>query len=314
MAGKKISVVLPTKNESKTIATSIQNIREQIVKLGHQVEKILVVDDSTDRTRKIACDAGAIVINGGGKGLGSAMYKGLKAAALTDCDYIVQMDADGQSEAGELGRFLDPLLNEDADMVLGSRFLSEGLLKYKYRFKNRFGIHILVFILRSFTKQPLTDSHGGLRAMRRSVAEELEMIGTHTYVQETIIDAAEKGFRIKEISSVWHPRQEGKSRVVGSIPTYIFWTLPVLLLRSKLHLKALYSTGVLLIMTALIYFGIIWFEAGFDIKHMFTRLPSFIFISLFIMAGIQLFFFGFILQLLKEIRYEVNNRRKDWIK
>ena len=64
----------------------------------------------------------------------------------------------------------------------------------------------LLKILSMFTNQKITDSHGGMRAMNTSVVEQLEMLGTHTYVQETIIDAYEKGFRILEIPSVWKKR------------------------------------------------------------------------------------------------------------
>jgi hypothetical protein len=121
-------------------------------------------------------------------------------------------------------RFLEPLERDEADMVVGSRFLESGLVQYRYRWRNRFGIFMLVRILRALTGLPLTDSHGGLRTIRPEVVEELDVIGTHTYVQETIIDAHEKGFRIKEVPSVWYRRTSGSSQVVGSIPKYIMYT------------------------------------------------------------------------------------------
>jgi hypothetical protein len=98
-------------------------------------------------------------------------------------------------------RFLESIARDEADMVVGSRFLEPGLIQYRYRWRNRFGIFVLVRILRALTGLPLTDSHGGLRAMRPEVVQELDVIGTHTYVQEMLIDAREKGFRIKEVSS-----------------------------------------------------------------------------------------------------------------
>ena len=133
--------------------------------------------------------------------------------------------------------------------------------------------------------------------------QELEMLGTHTYVQETIIDAYEKGFRIIEIPSIWKKRKVGKSKVVGSIPTYIFYTLPILIIRSKQHIKWLYSIGIILCSMAVIYFSLISWQAAFNFKSMFSRLPSFILIALLILVGIQLFFFGFLLQIIKDIKY-----------
>jgi hypothetical protein len=137
--------------------------------------------------------------------------------------------------------------------------------------------------------------------MRAEVIRELEMLGTHTYVQETIIDAVEKGFRVKEIPSVWKKREFGSSRVVSSIPKYIFYTLPILIIRSKQHIKWLYSLGLLLIMIAFGYFGLISYQASFRFKTMFSRLPAFLLISLLVLTGLQLFFFGFIIELLKDI-------------
>ncbi len=308
MQGKKICVVLPTRNEEKTIGVLIDDIRSCLLRLGHSIEAIIVVDDSNDRTRSISRQHGAEVINGGGKGLGLAMYKGLKHAVHSHkSDIILAMDADGQNDTAEIEKFLQPILNEEADLVLGSRFLSKDLVKYNYRFKNRMGIHILVAILRSLTGQPLTDSHGGLRAMIPEVAQELEMLGTHTYVQETIIDAAEKGFRIRELPSVWLQRQAGTSRVVSNIPVYVFYTLPILILRTKGHIKWLYSAGISLLCFAFLYFFYISWQTNFHFKQMFDRIPSFILIGLSIMAGIQLFFFGFILQILKDVKYQIQN-------
>jgi hypothetical protein len=152
----------------------------------------------------------------------------------------------------------------------------------------------------------LTDSHGGIRAMRTDVVRELEMLGTHTYVQETIIDAVEKGFRIKEIPSVWRKREHGNSRVVSSIRTYIFYTLPILMIRSKQHIKWLYSLGIILVSTAIAYFLFISYGASFHFKAMFQRLPAFLLIALMILTGLQLFFFGLIIEMIKDIKYRID--------
>ena len=86
--------------------------------------------------------------------------------------------------------------------------------------------------------------------MKPEVIENLDIIGNHTYVQETIIDSYENGFKIIEIPSAWKVRKVGQSRVVLSIPKYIFYTLPILLLRSGGHIKFLYPAGIFLIFLA----------------------------------------------------------------
>jgi glycosyltransferase involved in cell wall biosynthesis len=302
----KVCVVVPSKNEGPVIQQVIADIGEAFQASPCAPPLILVVDDSNDHTRRLALEAGAVVLGGGGQGLGAAMHHGLKTAASYEPDFIVSLDGDGQADAREIPRFLQPLIEGRADLVLGSRFLEPGLIGYRYKPLNRLGTLVLSRILRSFTRLPITDSHGGIRAMRREVAAELEMLGTHTYVQETIIDAAEKGFRILELPSVWRPRQRGSSRVVGSIPRYVFYTLPILMLRSGQHIRLLYSSGIVLVLVALSYFGWILAQAGFDLKATFNRLPAYVFIAMMISLGFQCFSFGLVLQLLKQIKYQVD--------
>jgi glycosyltransferase involved in cell wall biosynthesis len=306
----KVCVVLPTKNEEKAIADVIRSVKAVFDNTAYE-PVILITDDSKDRTRAIAAEQGAVVVNGGGRGLGYAMYRGLKTSLNHDPQYVVSFDADGQSDPLEIMSFLKPLEEDRADLVIGSRFRDKGLIDYHYRWKNRLGVMVLSKILRSLTKVDITDSHGGVRAMRPAVVEELEMLGTHTYVQETIIDAVEKGFRVLEITSKWGKRQHGGSRVVASIPTYVFYTLPILVIRSRQHIKWLYSVGILLMTAAFAYFLLISYQASFQFKEMFQRLPSFLLIALLVLAGMQLFFFGFLIEMIKNIKYRLDRLDKN---
>ena len=232
----RVSFVIPTKNEEKTLPGVLKSIREESSKLGIVIDKIVIVDDSSDQTRAVATREKTEILSGGGRGLGEAMFRGLKYASNSDVDYIVSVDGDGQANLDELKKLLQPLQKGNADLVLSSRRLEKNCIKYKYPLINAVGIRLLVWFLRRGTGLNLTDSHGGLRAMRRQVAEELDMIGIHTYVQETIFDAFQKGFRIVEIPGEWSPRQ-GKSRVLDSIPKYIFHTFPVIILRCGYHMN-----------------------------------------------------------------------------
>ena len=85
---KKICVVLPTKNEAKTIAQVIGDIRRVLFSNQYEDVTFIVADDSTDQTRNIAKFEGAVVVNGGGRGLGYAMYLGLKASLQFKPDFI----------------------------------------------------------------------------------------------------------------------------------------------------------------------------------------------------------------------------------
>ena len=299
------AVVIPTRNEEKSIAHVIDEVRGGFVGTRYNEVDIVLADDSSDRTRRIARDLGAVIVPGGGEGLGVAMYRGLKAAARLEPDVIVAVDGDGQADAGaEIKRFLAPIDADEADLVLGSRFRDSGLVKYPYRWINRLGTRVLSAFLRRQTGLPLTDSHGGIRAMRPEVASDLDLLGTQTYVQESILDAVEKGYRVTEIPSVWRKRQHGSSRVVGSIPKYVLYTLPILILRSGQHLRLLYSAGLLSILAGFLYFAIIVLQEG--LFNLGSRVPGLLLVALLVMSGLQLFFFGFVLQLLKQIKRNVD--------
>lgn len=297
----KVAVVIPTKNEEYSIASVISSVRRVLSSAGHE-SVIYITDDSHDKTRQVAKELGAVIIRGSGDGLGTAMLRGLKGALAANPDVIMSVDADGQVDiASELLQFLSVIQEGSFDLVIGSRFIKADLIHYRYPRTNRFGTKLLVGILCRQTGLSLTDSHGGIRAMIPAVVQELEMIGSHTYVQETIIDAHEKGFRILEIPSAWLPRQHGNSKVVKSIPLYVMYTLPVLLLRSGKHIRWLNSLGVFSFLLGFVVFGIILVQEGFTYS-LADRLPGLTFVALLITTGLQLFFFGFILQLLKQIK------------
>lgn len=307
-------VVIPTRNEQDSILDVIAEIRSAFEGLRYDRVEVLLTDDSHDNTRQRARSVGAHVVSGGGEGLGTAMFRGLKEALRFDPDVIVAIDGDGQTEAKEeIPRFLAEIEADRADMVLGSRFKEAGLVKYQYRTINRLGTRILTHLLNTKTGLRLTDSHGGIRAMKAGVAEDLQMIGSHTYVQETIIDAVEKGYRVVELASAWRVRQHGKSRVVGSISKYVFYTLPVILLRSGHHIRTLYSIGIGLVLVGFAYFFVVWWQEGFSLA-MEHRTPAFVLVALLVIAGIQLFFFGFMLQLMNQIKRSIDRvmyRRRD---
>jgi len=303
----KITFVLPTRDEEKTIGAVINELKTECAHNNLEIQQIIVADDSKDRTREIAKELGATIIIGGGQGLGQAVYRGLKASLRFEADVVVSLDTDGQVDLSELPRFVNPILKDRADLVVGSRFKDKGLVGYDYPFINRSGIRILVFILRKLTGLPLTDSHGGFRAMRSDVVKELELIGTHTYVQECIIDAVEKGFRVEEIASVWNKRNHGKSRIVRSIPKYVFYTLPILILRAGQHIRFLYPLGMFFIFLSLLDFVIVGFETSLNLREMFDR-QSFHLILLLFMIGLNLFFFGFTIELLGNIKRKMSVR------
>ncbi len=234
---ERICFVLPTKNESDSIA----NVINSIWSLGNKMNwecAVIVADDSSDATPTIAENAGAKVIAGGNVGLGAAIIHGIRAALEKHPDWIVTMDSDGQVDTDELPKFLEVAKMENAQMVISSRFLGGKRFDYPYPFVNWVGNRILVFILNISTGKRFTDSHGGIRLIRSDLAEKFFLIGKHTYVQETLIQAHARGAKVVELPSRWKVRAFGQSRVLHSIFRYVYRTLPALLF----HMKFQYGT------------------------------------------------------------------------
>ena len=163
----------------------------------------------------IAAENGAYVVHGTGEGLGVAMYRGLKAAVSFEPDVIVAVDGDGQADAAEeIKRSSIPSTTtwRTSSSAPGS---CRPVSCTTPTARSIVWAHACFRLFYAQTGLDLTDSHGGIRAMIPDVAADLEMLGTQTYVQETILDAVEKGYRVIEISSVWRRREHGKSRVLG---------------------------------------------------------------------------------------------------
>src|SRR4051812_21004737 len=104
-----ICVVLPTRDETVTLKAVVAEVRAAFQANALRHPTILIADDSHDDTRTLAQELGLHVVIGGGQGLGFAMLKGLKAALAFKPDVIVSLDADGQSDPGEIMKVLGPI-------------------------------------------------------------------------------------------------------------------------------------------------------------------------------------------------------------
>src|SRR3990170_9060350 len=120
MESKDVLIIIPAYNEGNNIASLIENIRNRITGVD-----ILAIDDgSMDRTARVAEKAGALVIRlPFNMGYGAALQTGFKYALLKRYRYVVQMDADGQHDPDSIKDLLDEVKKENADVVIGSRFL-----------------------------------------------------------------------------------------------------------------------------------------------------------------------------------------------
>ena len=203
----KISAVICTKNEERTIG---QVIREA----GKYVDEALVIDGhSKDRTREIAKELGARVFLDSGKGKGEAMRIGIREAGR---EIIVFIDADGSHETKDIPKLVKPIIEGKADLVVASREKggSDELHGDFEKLLRLIGSTIITLVINLRFKVELTDSQNGFRAIKKSVAQKLDLKeDIFTVEQEMIIKAFKMGHRIEEIPSHEYARKHGKSRI-----------------------------------------------------------------------------------------------------
>lgn len=183
--------ILPAYNQEKNIAGLIEEV-------GKYVNKIVVISDgSTDRTAEIAAKSGAIVPNHSFKrGKGSAIIRGIEISKSLNLDMILLMDSDGQHNPEEIPRLLKLIINNEADMVIGSRFL--GILRTSKI--NKVGNHLLNLLHFLLTFKWVTDAESGYRAFRAEKLYDLKLTAQRYEIEsDTLLEAIEKKLRIKEI-------------------------------------------------------------------------------------------------------------------
>lgn len=229
------AIIIFTKNEEQTILKVIDDLELYLKQIPVLKFTIFICDDSKDKTREKVKKKGYKVIEGSGKGLGWSYYLALHhVTSRYQFHSIITLDGDGQTDISEIFNFYREL-EKGYNLVVGSRFLKKNSISYNYPKINFFGVKVLSFIITFASLKKFTDSHGGLRIMTFSLAKNFRFLGGHSYVQETIIDAVEKGLKVKEIPSKWNKRNYGQSRVVRSQIYYIKKMLIPLLIRMKLH-------------------------------------------------------------------------------
>ena len=216
----KIIIGIPAFNEEKNIAGII-------TKLADITDTIIVCNDgSSDLTSDIAEKMGAFVINHEKNlGYGAAIRSIFLKAKELDGDILVTFDADGQHRIEDIEQVTKPIIDQEADLVIGSRFLDESEKEVpRYR---KVGIKVITKITNASIKKQLTDSQSGFRAYSKKVLAELNPselgMGIST---EILIKASNKNFRITEVpikilyagdTSTHNPVSHGSSVILSTI-------------------------------------------------------------------------------------------------
>ena len=155
--------IVPAHNEEACIAEVVREIRA----FDPELEVVVVDDGSVDRTAALAADAGAHVVRlPFNLGIGGAVQTGFQYALAHGFELAVRLDGDGQHDPQELPRLLEPLLADEADIVVGSRFAARDR-HYRAPFARGLGIRLFAWIVSLLVGQRVTDTTSGFQALNR---------------------------------------------------------------------------------------------------------------------------------------------------
>jgi len=281
-----VCILIPTLNEEESIGEVISEFK----KCGFT--NILVIDGhSTDATREIAEREGARVVVQKGKGKGTAVRQ---AFDLIDDDVLVMIDGDGTYSPSEVSTLLAPILNGEADHVIGNRFGFGGSFSPLHRFGN-WALN-KVFWLGYGIK--LHDILSGYRALTKDGVSKLDLEKTGFEIEaEMAIKSVRRGIRMKEVPITYQTRK-GKAKLNTFRDGFkILYTLYML---AKTHNPLFYFgiLGTFFIIAGVIsglYVVLEWYEG---VTHILLT----VFTALLIIAGVQFFILGLLGDLLVTIQ------------
>lgn len=296
----KLVVIIPAYNERKTIASVINGIPSHID--GIDCVEVLVVDDgSTDGTVKEVRRAGEnnILAHQENQGLGVAFRDGLGTALEMGADIVVNLDADGQYNTAEIPKLIQPILDNEADVVLGWRDIDK--LDFMPKSK-KLGNKLATRVTKMLSGFPIKDAQTGFRAFSRDAGLRMNLSGKYTYVQETLMQAKYKGLRIGQVP-VEFSQRDGESRLISSLPSYAARAGQIILVTFKDYqpLRLFFFSGGILTLIGL----------GFSMRvivHLAQTggvspyIPSAVAASLLIIIGLGTVLFGLLADMFKKQR------------
>lgn len=205
---KKIAII-PAYNESASIVNTITDIKENAPGFDY----VVINDRSTDNTYKVCIDNGINVLNLPlNLGIGGAVQTGYWYAQEKGYDLAVQFDGDGQHDAKYLETMAQYLVENECDMVIGSRFITkEGFQSSSAR---RMGIKYFAVLIKLLTGQKITDPTSGFRMANRKIIELFSNVYPKDYPEpETVVAILDKKYKVKELPVVMRAREEGVSSI-----------------------------------------------------------------------------------------------------
>ena len=313
----KLIIQIPCYNEEATLGLTLSELPRQLPGID-RIEWLIINDGSRDRTLEVAraCGVDHIVDLPFNQGLAKGFMAGLEASLKAGADIIVNTDADNQYSAADIPKLIAPILEGNAEIVIGARPIQEiEHFSPVKKFLQKLGS----FVVRMASKTNVPDAPSGFRAMSREAALRLNVFNEYTYTLETIIQAGQRGLTIASVP-IHTNGYLRPSRLVKSISAYVKHSI-LTIVRIFMTYRPLqffmmlgsvpFGIGFVLCFRWLLLF---WGIVGDNPAK--PRVPSLILAAMLILIGVQLWLFGLVAdlmgvnrQLLEDIQLRL--RRKE---
>ncbi|MCI5889130.1 MAG: glycosyltransferase family 2 protein [Brachyspira sp.] len=214
----KLVIQIPCLNEEESLPITLSALPKHIDGID-EIKVLIVNDGSTDRTIEVAKKHGIsdFVNFTHNKGLAKAFSAGLNKALEMGADIIVNTDADNQYNASDIEKLVRPIIDGNADIVIGSRPVNKisnfSIIK---KILQNFGS----FVMRCVSSTSVKDAPSGFRAFSRNAAIQMNIFDNYTYTLETIIQAKAKGLVIENVEIDVNPELR-RSRLFSNMFVYI---------------------------------------------------------------------------------------------
>jgi len=299
----KITAVIPAFNEERTIGRIVEETRKY-------VSEVVVIDDgSTDSTRNVALSAGATVLaHSTNQGYGDALATGFQYVKNNGANIMVILDGDGQHNPADITKLAEPIISGQADIVLGSRFISKEAKKEMPAYR-RFGIGIVnkAWNMTS-SSEDLTDTQCGFRAYSRNAIDKIHIQEAGMSASLEILDQAGKGdLKLMEMpvkvgyegdTSTYKPSRHGMELV-----NYVLKKL------KDEHPLLVFGLGGVVVSSIGLAFGAYSVNSYFDSRYL--PFGPTIIAGILIYVGTLMIFGGLILNSIQSIASRLENKRQN---
>ena len=193
----KLIIQIPCYNEAETLEIALNDLPKKLDGID-EIEYLIINDGSKDATVEVAKNWGVhhVVNFKQNKGLAKGFMAGLDGCLRNGADIIVNTDADNQYCGADIQKLIDPILNGEADYVIGARPIDQtehfSWIKKKLQ-------HLGSWVVRKASNTDIPDAPSGFRAMSRECALRMNVVNDYTYTLETIVQAGRERFAITSV-------------------------------------------------------------------------------------------------------------------